>query len=157
LKDVFIGASFELACSKAPIAEGRWRASTKLQICVQPLSAHIAVPFFHLMEWNERTTGVDIQGLPLSDRRLTPHIARYTSSELCSDRPKAGCEDIISDLRDDRITVSTDYFEIGPPFRKRPIAMGDPLQSDPGDVATNRQCAFDNLISKRVVPIVQAN
>src|SRR6516162_5002695 len=93
-------------------------------------------------------------------RTSWPRVLVYAESpglsgQLCCDRPEAGREDIISDLRDHHVTVGTDDFEIGPPFRERPVALGDPMQSDSSDITSNRQRAFDNLIGERVVPVIQ--
>ena len=81
---------------------------------------------------------------------------RLLSGQLCFDRPEAGRKDVIADLRDHRVTIGTNHFKIGPPFPKRPIAFSDSMQSDSGHTAANGQRALDNLVSKRVVPVIHA-
>ena len=80
---------------------------------------------------------------------------RLQSSELCRNSSEAGCEHVIANLRDHCVRVGTDYFEIGPPFRKRPVARGNPSQPDLSGVATNWQRALDNFIGERVVPVIE--
>ncbi len=51
------------------------------------------------------------------------------SSQFRCHPAKAGGEDVVSDLRNDSVSVGPYYFEIGPPLRERAIALGDAMQA----------------------------
>lgn len=69
------------------------------------------------------------------------------SSQFRCDRAKAGGEDVVSNLRNYSVAVGSHDFEIGPPLRKCPVALGNAMQAYARFVATNRQSALYYLQS----------
>src|SRR6202043_3035153 len=69
---------------------------------------------------------------------------------------KAGCEDIVSDLRNNGVALGSHHFEIGPPLRECAVALGNAMEADARHVAANRQSAFDYFVGEDVIPIVHA-